>query len=52
MLSKPPELPILESCARVGRIGRGKSPKIKPKDYENKRKKKQRMQKQSRKKHK
>ena len=50
MWSKPPEISILEPCVRAGRSG--KSPKIKPKDYEKKRKKKQRIQKQSRKKHK
>ena len=51
-LSKPPEIPILEPCVRAGRMGSGKSTKIKPKDYVKKRKKKQRIQKQSRKKHK
>ena len=51
-MSKPPELPILEPCVRVGRIGSGKTPKILPKDYAKKRKKKQRIQKQSRKNHK
>lgn len=51
-MSKPPELSILEPCVRVGRIGSGKTPKILPKDYAKKRKKKQRLQKQSRKKHK
>lgn len=51
-LSNPPELPVLEPCVIEGRIGSGKSPKIKPKDYAKKRKKKQRLQKQSRKKHK
>lgn len=51
-MSKPPELPILEPCVSAGRIGSCKTPKIKPKDYAKKRKKKQRLQKQSRKKHK
>lgn len=39
-------------CVRVGRIRSGKTTKILPKDYAKKRKKKQRIQKQSRKKHK
>lgn len=51
-LKMPPELPILEPCVRVCRIGSGKTPKLLPKDYAKKRKKKQRIQKQSRKKHK
>lgn len=49
-MSKPSEFPILEPCVRVGRIGSGKTTKILPKDYAKKRKKKQRIQKQSRKK--
>lgn len=51
-MSKPPELPILEPCVRAVRIGSDKTPKILPKVYSKKRKKKQRIQKQSRKKHK
>ena len=51
-MSKPPEIQFLEPCVSVGRIGSGKTPKIFPKDYAKKLKKKQRIQKQSRKKHK
>lgn len=51
-MSKHTQLPILEPCVRVGRIGSCKTHKILPKDYAKKRKKKQRLQKQSRKKHK
>lgn len=46
----PPKLPM--PCVSAGRIGIGKTTKILPKDYAKKRKKKQRLQKQSRKKHK
>lgn len=52
MLNKHTELPILEPCFLYRRARSGKTPKIKPKDYVKNRKKKQRLQKQSRKKNK
>ena len=51
-LLMPPEISFLEPCVSAGRIGSGKTTKILQKDYAKKRKKKQRLQKQSRKKHK
>lgn len=50
----PYRMPMMmpKPCVHVGRIRSEKTPKILPKDYAKKRKKKQRIQKQSRKKHK
>ena len=50
----PYRMPMMmpKPCVHVGRIRSGKTPKILPKDYAKKCKKKQRIQKQSRKKHK